>query len=1151
MSPMRTARRLVPFALLAGTAIASGTANAQGVQTNIVADTGTHGTGTTIAGSAGDVLIGGGTVADSNLFHSFAEFDLGTGDTATWTAPVSGSIANIINRVTGGSPSNINGTIDTTAMPSADFWFINPDGVLFGAGANLNVPGASFFSTASEIRFAGGAAFSARTPEGSTLSMANPVGFGFIGGESNATVSGVGREFFDGSPLPTEGGWNPTAIIAPNISVFQSGLFVERLDLVATGPIGEYLVVGEQVELVTGNLTIEQANILLRPQSAETTGAPVPSRFFSGTASLDRVELRSLTTTAVPGSGVFIGGNTDVSLNNVRLLTRTEGTGTGGDITLFSGNSISLVDSEINASTTLAENGGASGSILVNSLGPITLVNSNLASFTEGSAMGGGLSVRALGAITIEGGAYFTGSLSEAADGGAAGDLLIFADGELNILNAGISADTFGGGDGGEVRLLSLVGSTFSNTFISAGTSSATEAANGGDVFIGTPETPITISQGLLGSINSGPGMGGSFTILGSDIVIDNSGLTVQAIDGATGDGGSLSLQASQSLTISNASLVADTAGPGSGGDIVLFSSGTLETFNVELVVRTLGTGAGGNLLVNSGGAMAIDTTTLSADTLGTGADSGNGGTAGIIAGGPLTINNTLIESDTFGGGDGGLININSAETLTITESLITADTNGGTGTGGLIDISAIGDVSIANSSIFTDTRGPGIGGNIAVQTDGAIAVTDSFVTAESLDDEAAAAGEAGLITLFAGEGLTISNSTVSTDTFGSGASGGVFLEAGTQLVVDGASEVFANTRSSGGGGIVTLTADEVRIEQAVVSASTSGSGDSAGVIIDGRIIDIGAGGAVSSESQGAGAAGLIGLLGDLQSEAPAESIAIHDGGLVLVSASGSGPAGNIVILTDDLALERGGTISAESANALPAGFITIEAGDVLIDGVGPDDSPSQIFSANTLPQAAPGGTNLGGDIEITAANLTITNGAQLNSSSASADAGFITVDLSRDSGGILFLGGEERPGSILTDSGQIGSGGVITITGAYAVIADNSEISASGDVSNAFVLIDRETIRVNASDATNIVNVSGFTAVSPAEDVASGTQIVEVPFLDASEVLANRCQAARSRGRSNSLQIDRIGPYSVAPAEEEQPAALDIAAAPQAGACL
>jgi hypothetical protein len=118
-------------------------------------------------------------------------------------------------------------------------------------------------------------------------------------------------------------------------------------------------------------------------------------------------------------------------------------------------------------------------------------------------------------------------------------------------------------------------------------------------------------------------------------------------------------------------------------------------------------------------------------------------------------------------------------------------------------------------------------------------------------------------------------------------------------------------------------------------------------------------------------------------------------------------------------------------------------------------------------------------------------------------------------------------------------------------VIADNSEISASGDVSNAFVLIDRETIRVNASDATNIVNVSGFTAVSPAEDVASGTQIVEVPFLDASEVLANRCQAARSRGRSNSLQIDRIGPYSVAPAEEEPPTVSDVAAAPKAGACL
>ncbi|WP_156840391.1 beta strand repeat-containing protein [Novosphingobium aquimarinum] len=1151
MIAMGTARRLLPVALLAGTAMASGTAHAQAVQTTIVADTGTRGTGTTVAGSGGQVLIGGGTVADSNLFHSFAEFDLGSGDTATWTAPISGSIANIINRVTGGSPSNIDGTIDTTAMPGADFWFINPDGVVFGAGASLNVPGASYFSTASEIRFADGNTFSARTPEGSTLSMANPVGFGFIGGEADAAIAGVGEPLFDGSVLPSEGGWNPTALIAPNIAVSDSALFVERLDLVATGAIGEYLIVGEQVENVIGTLTIERSEILLRPQSAEAIGDPVPSRFFAGDVRLDGVEVRSLTSTAVAGSGVFIGGNSDVSLSDSRVLTRTEGTGRGGDITLFSGNTISLAGSTINASTSLTENGGASGSIVLNSLGPITVTASNLAAFSEGSGAGGGLSVRSLGEIAIDGSTFFTGSLLPAANGGDAGDLLIFADGALTVSDSGISADTFGGGDGGEVRLLSLVESRFTDTFISAGTSSASVPATGGNVFIGTPLTPITIQGSLLGSINSGPGVGGSFNILGSDVVIRNSGVTVQAVEGATGAGGSLSVQASQSLAIANSSLVADTAGPGDGGDITIVSSGSVDVVESEFIVRTLSSGTGGDLLINAGDAMTIATSRISANTQATDADSGEAGSAGIIAGGPITITATQIESDTFGGGDGGLIRIDSGAALTIADSLVTADTNGGTGTGGLIDLSGASGVSIANSSIFTDTRGPGIGGNIAVESEGGIALTDSFVTAESLDETGLEAGQAGLISLFAGDGLTVNNSTVSTDTFGSGPGGGVFLRAGSEIVVDGESEVFANTRSSGDGGIVSLTADEVRIEQAVVSASTAGAGDSAGVILDARVIDIGAGGVVSSESQGAGAAGLIGLLGDLDTDGPSESITIHDGGLVLVRATGTGPAGNTVIRTDDLTLLRGGTISAESANALPAGFITIDAGDVLIDGIGADGSPSQIFSANTLPQAAPGGTNLGGDIEITADNLTISNGARLNSSSASANAGFITVDLSRNQGGILFLGGEERPGSILTDSGQIGSGGVITITGAYAVIADNSEISASGDVSNAFVLIDPETIRVNASDATNIVNVSGFTAVSPAEDVASGTQIVEVPFLDASEVLANRCQAARARGRSNSLQIDRIGPYSVAPASEDDSMPTDIAAAKQAGACL
>jgi large exoprotein involved in heme utilization and adhesion len=53
-------------------------------------------------------IIGGETRGD-NLFHSFQEFSVGTGETASFLNP--NDIANIISRVTGGNVSSIVGLI--------------------------------------------------------------------------------------------------------------------------------------------------------------------------------------------------------------------------------------------------------------------------------------------------------------------------------------------------------------------------------------------------------------------------------------------------------------------------------------------------------------------------------------------------------------------------------------------------------------------------------------------------------------------------------------------------------------------------------------------------------------------------------------------------------------------------------------------------------------------------------------------------------------------------------------------------------------------------------------------------------------------------------------------------------------------------------
>ena len=64
-----------------------------------------------------------------NLFQSFSQFNLTSGETAVFSGPA--SVHNVLARVTGGSASNINGTLQCT-IADANFFLVNPAEVVFG-----------------------------------------------------------------------------------------------------------------------------------------------------------------------------------------------------------------------------------------------------------------------------------------------------------------------------------------------------------------------------------------------------------------------------------------------------------------------------------------------------------------------------------------------------------------------------------------------------------------------------------------------------------------------------------------------------------------------------------------------------------------------------------------------------------------------------------------------------------------------------------------------------------------------------------------------------------------------------------------------------------------------------------------------------------
>jgi filamentous hemagglutinin family protein len=195
---------------------------------------------------SGDFEIGAelGQRAGRNLFHSFERFSLEAGERATFSGPA--EIRNLISRVTGAARSEIDGTLRST-IPGADFFFLNPAGVVFGLNARLDLKGSFHVSTADELRFADGATFSATNPAVSSFTVAAPAAFGFLRpSPAPIMVDSASLAVPEGQSLSLVGG----DVDIRSTSDFADNLIAPggRIDLVSAASAGEVVLETEGVD---------------------------------------------------------------------------------------------------------------------------------------------------------------------------------------------------------------------------------------------------------------------------------------------------------------------------------------------------------------------------------------------------------------------------------------------------------------------------------------------------------------------------------------------------------------------------------------------------------------------------------------------------------------------------------------------------------------------------------------------------------------------------------------------------------------------------------------------------------------------------------------------------------------------------------------
>ncbi|HEY9877798.1 MAG TPA: filamentous hemagglutinin N-terminal domain-containing protein, partial [Leptolyngbyaceae cyanobacterium] len=497
------------------------------------------------------ILIEGGAPRGPYLFHSFLDFNVGELEQVYFANPA--GIVDIFSRVTGNTASTILGALGVDG--SANLWLLNPNGIIFGPNAQLDIAGSFTATTADRLLFENGFTFGAVDPDLPPMLQINTT-VGLQYGSQPALITNQSRlqagqnlmlgahrldlagELVAGRDVVLQGAERQLSTAAYTVGGY---LFTQDL----TGAGVDFLIPHEQVIIASGNVQLDenytgqslyvlaggqvsQANGVNNIIVTGTTGSSVTASVADGVGGTQLITVAALNEPTVDiRSGVdwtALTGTVPQNSNSSSLaVTFDDATGQGitlGNITNNGGEIRLIAQGDIatgvlGSESINGQDGGAvtliaGNTITTGDIFSFSTATSNLRDVTGGN--GGSITLLAKGNIST--GSVFSDSTSDSTfgdiTGGRGGDITLVSGDDIttSFLSSFSNATSVSGdvvdGDGGDITLIAgdaIATNALTSTSTLDSTLGAVVGGRGGDITVTAGEGITT--QGVFSASTS------------------------------------------------------------------------------------------------------------------------------------------------------------------------------------------------------------------------------------------------------------------------------------------------------------------------------------------------------------------------------------------------------------------------------------------------------------------------------------------------------------------------------------------------------------------------------------------------------------------------------------------------------------------------